>query len=149
MEIIDKMKSHASKRVVLLGIGGIGKTQLALRFYRLAEESLGFMAMIWIDASSPVSAIQSYIHIADKISGGRRASTDDEELVSYVQKNLRSWKKPWLLIFDNFDSPKAFQCRDIIYYVPSGTNGSILFTSRYRDAARLGHYIDFLVMSKE
>lgn len=36
-------------------MGGSGKTQLALEFRRQAEEILNFMAVIWIDASSPVS----------------------------------------------------------------------------------------------
>lgn len=60
-------------------MGGSGKTQLALEICQQVEENLGFMAVLWIDASSPTSVIQSYKLIAQKIQSKEdQFDTDDQ-----------------------------------------------------------------------
>ena len=133
---------------MLLGMGGSGKTQLALDFCRQAEENFGFMAVIWINASSPVSVMQSYRTVAKNISKGRQDDANDEDVISFVQDTLRDWKHPWLLVFDNYDNPKAFQTSTIRHYIPSGKEGRILLTSRHEDSARLGHKVEVSDMTE-
>jgi tetratricopeptide (TPR) repeat protein len=138
----DRFLNRTSSRtIVLLGMGGSGKTQLALEFCRQAEESLGFMAIIWIDASSPASVAQSYKIIAKNISKDRQDDVESDATISLVHNVLRGWKQWWLVVFDNYNSPKAFQSQGIRHYIPSGNNGCILFTSRHADSTRLGHSI--------
>ncbi|MCJ1249271.1 hypothetical protein MMC30_006494 [Trapelia coarctata] len=138
----DRLLNYPSPRTVALhGMGGSGKTQLALEFCRQAEQSLGFMAVIWIDASSLVSVSQSYGIIARQLSGDQWESTDSAATISFVQNTLRNWGQRWLVVLDSYDNPKAFQNQNIRYYVPSGNNGHILFTSRHADSARLGYPI--------
>ncbi len=143
------MNDSPSLPVVLIGMGGSGKTQLALEFCRQAEESLGFMAVIWIDASSPVSVKQAYELIAKKISDNQPDSVDTEAIISFVRDTLQNWDRRWLVVFDNYDNLKAFQSQGIRHYLPSGKNGRILFTSRHEDAARLGHRITVSGMSEQ
>jgi hypothetical protein len=143
------MNDSPSLPVVLIGMGGSGKTQLALELCRQAEESLGFMAVIWIDASSPVSVKQAYGLIAKKISNNQSDSADTEATISFVRNTLQNWDRRWLVVFDNYDNPKAFQSQGIRHYLPSGKNGRILFTSRHEDAARLGHRITVSGMSEQ
>ena len=150
MSILDQFSCQTSERtVVLIGMGGVGKTQLALEICRQAEEYLGFMAVIWLDASSPSSIIQGYKFVGRKIVKTLQDDASDEDVVSSVQDVLRGWNRYWLLIFDNYDNPKAFQGHSIRHFVPSGKNRHILFTSRHADSARLGHTIKVSGMSEE
>ena len=149
-DITDRLFNDDSpKTVVLLAMGGAGKTQLALEVCRQAEQSSRFGAVIWVDASSPKSVIQSYKIIAQKILKQQAYNLDDEGTIRLqVQDALRGWDQQWLMVFDNYDIPAAFQGHSIRDYVPSGKCGRILFTSRHHDSARLGHKIDASTMTE-
>ena len=137
------------KTVVLLAMGGAGKTQLALEVCRQAEQSGKFGAIIWVDASSPKSVMQSYKVIAQKILKHHSYNLDDEDSIRLgVQDALRDWDGKWLMVFDNYDDPQAFQGHSIRKYLPSGRGGQILFTSRHQDSARLGHKFDASTMTE-
>ena len=148
--ILDRFRSHTSEKiVVLLGMGGSGKTQLALEISRQAEEDLGYMAVIWINASSPVSVMQSYKAVAKKISKVQQDDAVGEDVISLVQDTLGEWRHPWLCIFDNYDNPKAFQTSSIRHYIPAGKERRVLFTSRHEDSVRLGHKVEVSSMTKD
>ena len=149
-DITDRLFNDDSpKTVVLLAMGGAGKTQLALEVCRQAEQSSRFGAVIWVDASSPKSVIQSYKIIARKILKHQSYNLDDEETIRLqVQDALRNWDGQWLMVFDNYDNPRTFQGNSIRDYLPSGRSGQILFTSRHQDSARLGHKIDASTMTE-
>lgn len=149
--LLSRTSSSSSSRiVVLLGMGGSGKTQLALELCRQAEENFGFIAVLWIDASSPNSVIQSYKVIAKKIQSRENESdVDGQSAISLVQDTVQKWKRRWLIIFDNYDTPSVFRDQDIRFYVPNGKNGHILFTSRHADSERLGHCIRVATMSED
>lgn len=125
--------------VVLCGIGGSGKTQLAIQCCREAEES-GYLATLWIDSSSPTSVEQSYNAIAKALHKDFADENDIQTTISLVQNTLRSWSQKWLMVFDNYDNPKAFQKRSIREYIPESKNGYILFTSRHTGLELLGGY---------
>ena len=124
--------------VILQGTGGSGKTQLAIECCRHAEKDLRFIATFWIDASSTISVMRSYKAIASLLPKKVANNSNQEILVSVVQKTLRELQYRWLVVFDNYDNPTAFKDPLINYYIPTGRNGSILFTSRRGDSARLG-----------
>ena len=136
------LNNPSSKTVVLVGMGGSGKTQLALRFCRRAEEQLGFVAVAWIDASSPASISQSYGAIAKQLPNPPDPDIDDDGVMSIVKGSFQKFQRSWLVVLDNYDNPKAFSARSIREYIPlTGKNGHILITSRHRDSARLGQEI--------
>ena len=83
------LNKTSPRELVLLGMGGSGKTQLALECCRQAEEDMGFVATLWVDASSPVSIVQSYNIIARKILKDVREDNDSEATISLVQDTLR------------------------------------------------------------
>lgn len=136
-------------RVVLLGTGGSGKTQLALDYCRKLEESVSFTAVLWIDASSPTSVMQSYKLIASKTLKGSGNSGDNEENMTVVHEALQELQGRWLVVFDNFDEPGSFNNPIINFYIPNANNGSVLFTSRHADSKRLGHVVKISEMSEE
>lgn len=142
-QLLDAM---SSKTVVLIGMGGSGKTQLALQFCRRAE----FMAVAWIDASSPASVLQSYRAIAKQIPNPPEPDTDEDAVMSLVKGAFHKFQRSWLVVLDNYDNPKAFSARSIKEYIPlTGKNGHVLITSRHRDSARLGQEIVVSSMTED
>ncbi|KAL6716102.1 hypothetical protein ACLMJK_005668 [Lecanora helva] len=133
--------------VVLLGMGGSGKTQLALECCQRAEADSSFTAVIWIDASSPATVAQSYSTIASKIYSGCQTISDVDESITTVERALQQQKGKWFIVFDNFDNPKDFKEHVIQYYIPKAANGRVIFTSRHASSERLGHVIRVSGMS--
>ena len=148
---MDKYLLNESKgtTVVLLGMGGSGKTQLALDCWQRVKTKSNFSAVIWIDASSPATVAQSYSNIALKVTGGSESIIDAEESMKIVERALQEQGGRWLVVLDNFDNPKAFQSHNIQHYIPTVQNGSTLFTSRHTDSERLGHVIRVSKMSED
>ncbi|KAK3902317.1 P-loop containing nucleoside triphosphate hydrolase protein [Staphylotrichum tortipilum] len=106
----------------LYGLGGVGKTEIALEYARsCSEESVGYAIVWYIDAQSPTSIAISYSSIVRRL--GLTTSTEPSVHVGIIMECLRRMGKStaqqsWLLVFDNFD--------------PDSTNGhgSVLITSR-------------------
>ena len=96
LDELDKNLLHNSQGrcVVMIGMGGIGKTQLALEFCLRAEEARKFMTIIWINASTPVSVMQGYSIAAKKLSRGDHNSNEDEEILSFVKAILNNKNDP-------------------------------------------------------
>jgi tetratricopeptide (TPR) repeat protein len=130
-----------AKVVVLLGIGGCGKSQMALEYCHQAEANRRFTAIFWVDASSPNTVAQSYTTIAATISKANIDMTDTAANIRLVKDMMSTWTTAWLLVFDNFDNPKAFTEKPVEDYFPRGKNGFILLTSRHAKSERLGHTI--------
>ena len=148
-EIFSNPTPAANSRVVILfGMGGCGKTQLALQYCQKSQAKGLFSSIFWIDASSPTTIAQSFSSIAGIITGNKADPKDLEANIQIVKGSLGTWTDRWLLVFDNFDDPKAFKGRDIREYFPHGENGAILFTSRHGDVKRLGQVISINEMSQ-
>jgi hypothetical protein len=49
---------------------------------------------------------------------------------------FENWPQLWLLVFDNYDDPIAFN--NLQDFIPSGKNGSILITTRHAEVDALG-----------
>jgi len=110
------------QKVVLCGIGGIGKTRLALEYaHRTAK---AYTHIIWFAAEKPDILMSSYRLFAKEknLSGKRYLSNDD------VIKSVNQWlllNPNWLIIYDNVESYD-----DIKDYLPAEGTGDILLTSR-------------------
>jgi tetratricopeptide (TPR) repeat protein len=114
--------------VVLRGLGGQGKTQISLEYCRRAKGQV--RAIFWIDASSESTTKQSIESIAQHIQGPED-KLQDGMIVSFVLNTLVAWTDAWLLVFDNYDDPKAFP--NLQDFVPMGEHGCILITTRHTD----------------
>ncbi|PMD32819.1 hypothetical protein L207DRAFT_388120, partial [Hyaloscypha variabilis F] len=87
---------------------------------------------------SPISVAQSYNAIAKAIQKDFPDEADLETTISLVQYTLRSWPQRWLMVFDNYDNPKAFREKPVREYIPESGIGYILFTSRHTGLEHLG-----------
>ena len=128
---------------VLVGLGGQGKTQIALELCRQCTNSFG--TMIWINASSRTAALSDIKRIVKRLSVESEHHQDAQVMVSIFHQWLRGLKSPWMLVFDNYDDPPAFQ--DIAdFYLDSG---AIVITSRHPSSKRLGTAFEVGAMTDE
>ncbi len=127
------------QRVAVMGLGGVGKTQVALKFAYWAKENKPDYSIFWVPALSDASFEQAYTEMARKLPV--RKDTDDENPMESVRQYLSSEAAgPWLLIVDNADDMGMFFGSSdtpggIIEYLPESEGGLTLFTTRSREVA--------------
>jgi hypothetical protein len=132
------------------GLGGIGKTQLAVEFARKHHHR--FSAVFWLDGSSETSLKQSFIGMAQRILRGELtaegaaqpsdATVEADVAVRECQRWLSIQSNPhWLLLIDNVDRDHRdqddTQAYNVQAYFPHADHGSILITSRLSSLQRL------------
>lgn len=126
-------------KVALFGLGGVGKTQVALQLAFWAKENMPSYSVFWVPALSEGSFKQAYSGIARQLAIHK--ATDDETVLELVQRYLSSEAAgPWLLIVDNADDlDLLFGSADLpggLYeYLPASQNGVMLLTTRSREVA--------------
>lgn len=108
---------------VVHGLGGAGKTQLALKVIECTRES--WATVLYVDASSR-GAIESALRGFSVINGVGKSHED-------TIRWLESRRERWLLVFDNADSPSL----NVHKFFPKCDHGSILITTRLHDMTRL------------
>jgi hypothetical protein len=143
-DLLAELAGARGQVCVLHGLGGCGKTRLALEVAYLAQ--LNGTDVWWI------SATEYGEFVAAMRSLGRRLGLADAELAhgdaaDLIWQRLRTWPEPWLLILDNADDPQilAGAGRDVadgrgwLRPVTSAT-GAVLVTSRDGTEASWGQY---------
>lgn len=148
--LLPRPTSHVRCKVfVLYGLGGMGKTQLAVEFARMHKKS--FSAVFWLDGSTRGRVEQSLAAIVRRLpqeqisETSRHFSRGSGADLEAVIKDVLTWLNlptnyNWLLVFDNVDrddlqDPDAFNPET---YFPSADQGSILITTRLSRLEQLG-----------
>ncbi|KAL8992272.1 MAG: hypothetical protein Q9169_007232, partial [Polycauliona sp. 2 TL-2023] len=117
---------HPRREFLLWGMGGAGKTQIALRFAELHRQR--YNHILRVDASSRDTLEQSYKTAALELN---IASDGNISLTEALHK-LKIYQGRWLLLFDGADS-----LDEISDLFPPGVHGDILYTSRNQLLRRL------------
>src|SRR3954467_1639234 len=121
----------------LYGLGGVGKTQLALEYaHRFAAD---YDLVWWIDAEQPVLIGDQLAALAPRLNPPAGSTVADT--VDRLFAELRGWGR-WLLVFDNAERPG-----DIADYRPGGA-GHVLITSRYPGWGALGGRLEVDVLAR-
>ncbi|KUL91264.1 hypothetical protein ZTR_01469 [Talaromyces verruculosus] len=136
--------NNSRKVAVLHGLGGIGKTQLAIHFAREHKEH--FTAIFWLAGRSRETLLQSLSSVLSRLPGqsDKPAVVNEGEVERNAKQVLRWLASPgntrWLLIFDNIDqySPGTDDGYDVGKFFPTADHGSILITSRLQSITELG-----------
>ena len=138
------------KVVILHGLGGIGKTQLAVAF--LKEQRDRYSAVFWLNGKTEETLKKSFAGIAKRLHDEYPRLTllktalegkNANQIVAAIKQWLsRRENTRWILVFDNVDNPKLPDIKDpqgydIRSYFPEADKGSILITTRSSRLERL------------
>ncbi|KAG2411912.1 hypothetical protein HFD88_009468 [Aspergillus terreus] len=155
---LQPTSARTRKVAVLHGLGGIGKTQLAIRFARKHKDD--FTAIFWLsgkDRSAIVSSLSSclpriqHLPMDTKVASEEEAEQRANQVLLWLAKpdNTR-----WLIIFDNVDQYSPVQAHDdskydLCEFFPIADHGSIIITSRFRELVELGKSFPVQKLSHE
>ena len=133
-DIIDDIQRHLAAhitkqpKVVIQGLGGQGKTQLALEVARQLYESKQSHSVLWIDATSETSALKSLESICASIQKNGPLPKEADLRVQMAKDTIAMWTEPYLLILDNYDNPRQFP--NLFSHLPQNAKAQILITTR-------------------
>jgi NB-ARC domain len=107
----------------IAGLGGIGKTQLALEYcYRQAAS---YQVVWWIRAESKETRIADLAALAERLKltpvGKSDLSSSAAAVIEWLDRT-----PGWLLVFDNVERPE-----DLEHLLPVAGRGHVLITSRH------------------
>ncbi|KAA6414181.1 MAG: hypothetical protein FRX48_02543 [Lasallia pustulata] len=144
-KIKEAFQGDGSQRTVVLlhGLGGIGKTQLAVTFVKEHRDT--YSAIFWLNGKNEDTLKQSFAVMANRLykeypSSALLRTAAEAKDVDQIVVTIRQWLSAkenhrWMLVFDNIDNPKLPgnedpQAYDVRLYFPEAYQGSILITTR-------------------
>jgi tetratricopeptide (TPR) repeat protein len=134
----DQLADHTQ---AIYGLGGIGKTQLAVEYaYRHKAD---YSLVWWVRAEEPTTLATDYARLAQPLNLPERTASEQ----ALVIKAVRAWLEQqgtWLLIFDDAVEPAVVEP-----YLPYSSRGHILITSRYPDWGEIAASLRVTVLLKE
>ncbi|KAJ4367082.1 hypothetical protein N0V83_007612 [Neocucurbitaria cava] len=145
LDQVHQKCSLLAARVALVGLGGVGKSQLAIEYCHRTAKRSPKTWIFWVHASNQARLEQGFRDIASivKLRGREDAQADVFKL---VHDWLRDEKHgAWLLVLDNTDDatvvcPPSSNSgsglrQPLSSYLPPSKHGSVLVTSRTKHAA--------------
>jgi class 3 adenylate cyclase/tetratricopeptide (TPR) repeat protein len=111
------------RRAALSGLGGVGKTQLALE-YAVRHRKHYPHGVFWVNAETVSGLMNSFVEIVAALKLAAAAASDQEHAIRAALEWFNA-HDGWLLILDNVESGRAVQ-----RFVPDKDKGHVLITSR-------------------
>jgi tetratricopeptide (TPR) repeat protein len=144
-ELRERLTTHATARVpcALHGLGGVGKTQLAIEYaYRYASS---YQVVWWIPADQTALVRASLAALAPRLGITGLVPGRVEDALAAVLDALRRGQpyERWLLVFDNADQPDSIR-----EFIPMGP-GDVIVTSRDRSWAQVAEALEVDVFTSE
>lgn len=140
-----RKKDGKCQRTAIVGLGGVGKTQVALQVAFRIQELYRNCSIFWVPAMDATSFENAYHQVARKLNIAMDYNDTD---VKYLVETVLSQEESgdWLLIVDNADDQELFFGKPgetnesppasyLDQYLPFSPTGSILFTTRNHEAA--------------
>jgi tetratricopeptide (TPR) repeat protein len=141
-EQLESMSAQLDRQpwqpMVLYGLGGVGKTQLAAEFL---HKHLGEYGLVWwITAEDPTQATAALATLGERQSWP--TSVDRAQTVRTVLTRLESSSVRWLVVYDNAGPPD-----DIRPLLPEA-GGHLVVTTRDAAWLELGHAVEIDVFTR-
>ncbi|KAF4814772.1 hypothetical protein CGCSCA5_v007570 [Colletotrichum siamense] len=127
----------------LVGLGGFGKSQVAIQFAHHVHDTSPGTSIFWVNASTRATFQDSYRSVAEVLELPHRHDPGVNVLALVRDWLQREDVGRWLVIVDNADDVEMLtktndqndESMPIASYLPKIGNGKILVTSRSWDAA--------------
>ncbi|KAI3015357.1 hypothetical protein CBS147347_11230 [Aspergillus niger] len=132
------LQQNGPSKIAICGLGGVGKTQIALELaYRMRNRDPK-CSICWITCTSYESVEQAYMNIGSKLKITDIKPAEVKEKVKAYLSQESAGK--WLVIFDNADDMGMWSKNDttdtvFTDFLPESEQGHILFTTRSRKVA--------------
>ncbi|KAN0067004.1 hypothetical protein V8E54_014928 [Elaphomyces granulatus] len=132
------LSSDQVRKMAITGLGGVGKTQIALELTYQIRHKRPEYSIFWIAATSIEKIEQAYVGIGEHLGLQDVAPAD---MKMRVKAHLSSEKAgSWLLIIDNVDDMDIWATSDgsspaLKTCIPQSKYGFVLFTTRNRQLA--------------
>jgi tetratricopeptide (TPR) repeat protein len=127
-------------RLALLGLGGVGKSWLALEFARQGQSRGLYEVIWWLRAGSHTTLIEDLTSLARAL--GLKSTLAERELADWIQERIRRRGKCLLIFDDVTDAATVQQWQPV-------SDGHILITCRDRDRAGSAQEIEVPVFTRE
>jgi tetratricopeptide (TPR) repeat protein len=125
----------------ICGLGGIGKTQVALEYaYRYRQE---YQAIFWVKADTRENLLADFLATARLLQLPEQ-SAGDRAVTATAVRHWFQFHERWLLILDNAD--------DLVLvrgFLPSGHQGHVLLTTRMQAVGGLAYGVQIEEMDQE
>ncbi|KAF2804921.1 TPR-like protein [Mytilinidion resinicola] len=153
LDRVRQICTRPAARAALVGLGGVGKSQIAIEYAYLVQDESPTTWVFWVHADTRATFEEGYRKIVQvtKMDGWDNPKADVLQLV-------QSWlcdesNGRWVMIVDNADDSNVLfppfdeaevagasnpdqAAEPLSDFLPQSPNGSILITSRSRDVAR-------------
>ncbi len=137
---VHKRMAGGDRVQVLLGLGGIGKTQAAVEYaYRFKAD---YALVWWVSAQGESSILLAYEKLADRL--GQRLSPRSSPAVAVEMLDALLAGRRYLLVYDGADDARSLQP-----LLPTVTGGHVLITSRQPGWDGVAHARPMRVMSRD
>ena len=155
---------------MLHGLGGIGKTQLAVAY--ITQHNADYSAVFWLNIKDENSVKQSYARMATRIrqhcsSASQLNAITESSSLDEIIASVKRWldqhtNTRWLMVFDNYDNPKLadpsdelkvvnisnLPAVDIERFLPDAYHGSVVITTRSSQVP-IGRHIEICKLQDE
>lgn len=140
LRMVFKKESMNSIIQNISGMGGVGKTQIALEYaYRYVED---YKYILWVNADTFQNVMNSYTAFINSLEP-QYSQITDTNVIRNLMYNWFNTHTNWLLIFDNADD------LSILYeLLPNNKDGHIIITTRDINC-KLGFPIDIDIFSEK
>jgi len=119
--------------VVLTGLGGVGKSRLAMEAAYRAAVPGGAQVVWWVPAGDPVAAVEALGRLATSLGVAEHA--DQSVRLARLWQELGR-RDGWFLVYDDCVDPAGFTT-----LCPQVGGGTVVVTTRHRAWGRLGRVV--------
>lgn len=122
--LAPEQNRHEMRAIAIHGIGGVGKTQLALQYANTSLEIYDVIA--WVPAESQIKLLQALSVFAKQLGlVDDQDQTDNGQAVQRLKHWLNTSGKDFLLVFDNVDDAEILE-----QIWPASPHASVIITTR-------------------